>query len=48
MKTSSELRAEVVRLRQFALGITDKQVMETVQELVHEIEDRARRLDQAG
>jgi|HubBroStandDraft_2_1064218.scaffolds.fasta_scaffold5233772_1 hypothetical protein len=48
MKTAAELRGEAERLRQFAKTMTDHQVLETIQELIDELERRARRLDEAG
>jgi hypothetical protein len=47
MKTAAELRAEAERLRQFAETMADDQVVATVQELIDELECRARELDDA-
>ena len=48
MKTAAELREEAERLRQSARTMTDPQVLETVQELIDELQCRARRLEEAG
>ena len=45
MSTAAELRAEVERLRAFALSVTDSDVLQGIQEMVEELERRARALE---
>jgi hypothetical protein len=42
LKTASELRAEADRMREFALGITDSEVLQEIQAMIEELEVRAR------
>jgi hypothetical protein len=44
MKTADELRAEAGRLREFALGVDDSEVVEEIQAMITELERRARAL----
>jgi hypothetical protein len=48
VKTAADLRAEAERMRQFALTVTDPDVLETVEMLIAELECRARKLEQDG
>jgi hypothetical protein len=42
MKTASDLRAEAARMREFALGVTDVEVLEEIQAMIAELDRRAR------
>ena len=42
MKTASDLRAEADRIREFALGCDDPDVLEELQTMIEELEVRAR------
>jgi hypothetical protein len=44
VKTASELRAEAARLREFALGVSDSEVLEEIQAMIAELDRRARAL----
>ena len=44
MKTANELRAEAGRLREFALGVSDSEVLEEIQAMIAELDRRARAL----
>jgi hypothetical protein len=44
MKTTSELRAEAGRLREFALGVTDSEALEEIQVMIAELDRRSREL----
>jgi hypothetical protein len=44
MKTAAEFRAEAQRMRMFALGVTDDQVLTEIQAMIDELECRARAL----
>jgi hypothetical protein len=44
MTTASDLRAEAQRMREFASGVTDAEVRAEIQELIDELERRARQL----
>ena len=45
MKTAGELRADAKRWRDVACGATDPDLIEMIQELVEELEARARELE---
>jgi hypothetical protein len=44
MKTANELRAEAARMREFALGVSDPEVLEEIQAMIEELDRRARAL----
>ena len=44
VKTANELRAEAGRLREFALGVSDSEVLEEIQAMIAELDRRARAL----
>jgi hypothetical protein len=44
MTSAAELRAEAQRIREFALTITDEEVLAEIQEMILELERRARAL----
>jgi hypothetical protein len=48
MKTASDLRAEAERMREFALSVTDPEVLEEIQLMIGELERRARALGDGG
>jgi hypothetical protein len=41
MKTASELRADAARMREFALGVSDPEVLEEIQAMIEELDRRA-------
>jgi hypothetical protein len=45
MATAAELRAEAQRLRDFALTVTDEEVLDQLQAMILELERRARKLE---
>jgi hypothetical protein len=44
VKTADELRSEAGRMREFALGVTDPEVLEEIEAMIAELERRARAL----
>ena len=44
VKTADELRSEAGRMRDFALGATDPEVLEEIEMMIAELERRAREL----
>jgi hypothetical protein len=44
MKTVNDLRNEAARMREFALGVTDVEVLEEIEAMVMELDRRARAL----
>ena len=44
VKTADELRSEAGRMREFALGGTDPEVLEEIEMMIAELERRAREL----
>ena len=46
MKTAAELRNEAERIREFALTVTDAEVLEEVQAMAEELESRAREIEE--
>ena len=44
MKTADELRSEAGRMREFALDVTDSEVLEEIEVMIAELERRARAL----
>jgi hypothetical protein len=44
VKTANELRSEAGRMREFALGVTDSEVLEEIEAMIAELERRARAL----
>jgi len=48
MATAGELRAEVARIRAFAQAVTDAETLAALQELIDELEARARALEPDG
>jgi hypothetical protein len=42
VKTADELRSEAGRMREFALGVTDSEVLEEIETMIAELERRAR------
>ena len=45
MKTAGELRVEAERWRDIARGVTDSNLREAIQELIEELEARAREME---
>lgn len=45
MKTAAELRAEAARMREFALSVTDPEVLVELNKLIEEWERRARAME---
>jgi hypothetical protein len=45
-KTAAELRNEAARIREFALTVTDTEVLEEIQAMIAELERRARELEE--
>jgi hypothetical protein len=45
MATAASLRAEAERLREFALSVTDNDVLDEIQLMILELERRARRFE---
>ena len=45
MKTAAELRNEAGRIREFALTVTDAEVLEEILAMAEELERRAREID---
>jgi hypothetical protein len=46
MKTAAELRNEAERIREFALTVTDAEVLEEVLAMAEELESRAREIEE--
>jgi hypothetical protein len=46
MKTAAELRNETERIREFALTVTDAEVLEEVLAMAEELESRAREIEE--
>ena len=46
MKTAAELRNEAERIREFALTVTDAEVLEEVLAMAEELEGRAREIEE--
>ena len=44
MASAAELRAEAQRMREFALTVTNEEVLAEIQEMILELERRARKL----
>ena len=46
MKTAAELRNEAARIREFALTVTDAEVLEEILAMAEELERRAREVEE--
>ena len=46
MKNPAELRNEAARIREFALTVTDAEVLEEIQTMAEELERRAREIEE--
>ena len=45
MKSADDLRAEAARMREFALSVTDPELLAEINEMIKEWERRAREMD---
>jgi hypothetical protein len=48
MATANELRAEAARMREFALSVTDPEVLDEINIMIEEWERRAREMSNGG